>query len=109
MFFTKKGHNELVMLSEESQSGCDKDRLQGKSYDGGLKWDGNCWNGEGVVFNTHSRNKLVLMGIPLNLESNTNLRIHNNAKFFSLRKLMTIILGEKLRNAKERVVFFFRR
>lgn len=34
-----------------------------------------------ATFNAHSRNKFVLMDIPLNLGSNTNEGIHNDAKF----------------------------
>lgn len=50
-----------------------------------------------------------MMGIPLNLENNTNEEIRGDAKFCSLRKLVIMILGgkKKLRNAKEGGVFFY--
>lgn len=63
-----------------------------------------------TAFKNHSRNKFTMMGIPLNLEKNTNEEIRGDAKFCSLRKLVIMILGgkKKTKKCKRRRSIFLR-
>lgn len=45
------------------------------------------------------------MGIPLNLENDTNEGVHHYTRFCSLRKLMIMILEKALMKAKEGGIF----
>ena len=47
------------------------------------------------------------MGIPLNLENDTNESVHHNTRFCSLRKLMIMILEKAVMNAKKGGIFFY--
>ena len=53
----------------------------------------------------HSRKKFILMGIPLNLENDTNESVLRYTRFCSLRKLMIMILEKALMKAKEGGIF----